>query len=76
MKFYLIPQLRLALMFASDNNPLNDFVSCARMSAFSSSVSTFQTRGLLTAAQADDLLQQAQAIKNTMGCNTVKKYKL
>jgi hypothetical protein len=34
------------------------------------SVNTFQSQGLLTAAQAADLSQQAQEIKNAIGCTT------
>jgi len=69
VKISLITQLRLALIFVSDNNPSNDFISCALMTSFTTSVNTLQTRGFLTEAQATDLLQQAQAIQNAIGCN-------
>lgn len=68
VKATLMTQLRLALNIVSDNNPSNDFSSCALMNAFTTSVNTFRSQGLLTAAQAADLLQQAQEIKNAIGC--------
>lgn len=64
----LMTQLRLALNIVSDNNPSNDFNACALLNAFTTSVNTFQSQGLLAAAQATDLLQEAQAIQNAIGC--------
>jgi hypothetical protein len=60
-------QLRLALNIVSDNNPSNNLNSCALMNAFTTSVNTFQGQGLLTGAQATDLLQQAQQ----QGCTSI-----
>jgi hypothetical protein len=64
----LITQLRVALIFVSDSNPSNDFISCAIMDRFSASVNILATRGLLTDAKATDLLQQTQEVKNVIGC--------
>jgi hypothetical protein len=69
VKIALITQLRLALIFTGDNNPSNDFIGCALMTSFTTSVNTMEARGLLTEAQATDLLQQAHAIQNAIGCN-------
>jgi hypothetical protein len=41
------------------------------MNSFTNSVNTLQSRGLLTAAQAADLLQQAQEIKDDIGCQSI-----
>jgi hypothetical protein len=38
------------------------------MDRFSASVNILATRGLLTDAQATDLLQQTQEVKNVIGC--------
>lgn len=69
VKQSLISQLRNALRFVSDDSTSNDFISCERMDNFVALVNTFENRGFLTEAQADDLLQQAEAIKDTIGCS-------
>ena len=70
IKIALITQLRITLTFVSDSNSSNDFISCAIMDRFSTSVSILANRGLLTTAQATDLLQQTQEVKNVIGCTT------
>lgn len=68
IKIALITQLRIALTFVSDSYSSNDFISCAIMDRFSASVNILATRGLLTTAQATDLMQQTQEVKNVIGC--------
>ncbi len=68
VKLVLISQLRIALIFVSDSSAANDFISCGAMNAFISSVNAYEDRGRLTEAQADDLIQQAQAIREAIGC--------
>ena len=64
-KIVLNSQLRLALFYV---NIGSDFLACGTMNSFIASVNAYENRGRLTEAQADDLIQQAQTIRDAIGC--------
>jgi len=68
VKLVLISQLRIALIFVSDSSTANEFISCGAMNAFIATVSAYENRGRLTEAQADRLIQQAEVIRESIGC--------
>jgi hypothetical protein len=68
VKLVLISQLRIALIFVSDSSTANDFISCGAMNSFIATVNAYENRGRLTEAQADNLIQQAEVIREAIGC--------
>ena len=52
----------------NDNNPYNDSASCGMLDAFINQVNAKAQNGQLTPAQANQLLQAANAIKASLGC--------
>jgi YVTN family beta-propeller protein len=64
-KIVLNSQLRLALFYV---NIGTDFLACGTMNSFINTVNFYESRGRLTGMQADDLIQQAQAIQDAIGC--------
>jgi hypothetical protein len=46
----------------------NDVLACGTMNKFIATVDRLEDKGRLTEMQADDLIQQAQAIKDAIGC--------
>lgn len=70
IKQSLISQLEVALRFVNDDRTSNDFISCVRMDTFAALVNIFENRGFLTDELADDLIQQAQVIKDSIGCSS------
>jgi hypothetical protein len=65
VKLVLISQLRFALFFVNNGN---DVSACGTMNTFIATVTSLENSGRLTEAQADDLIQQAQAIRDAIGC--------
>jgi hypothetical protein len=64
-KLVLISQLKFALFFVNNGN---DVLACGTMNSFINTVDRLEDRGRLTMSEADDLIQQAQAIKDAIGC--------
>ena len=56
------------MIFVSDSSAANDFISCGTMNAFIATVNAYENRGRLTEAQTNDLIQQAEVIKEAIGC--------
>lgn len=67
VKQSLISQLRVALRFVSGDNTANDFISCKELDTFAALVKNFEDKGRLPTDEADDLIQQAQMIKDAIG---------
>ena len=53
----------------SDGNPNNDGAVCGMLTAFINEVAAKEQNGQLTAGQASQLAQSAEAIKTTLGCS-------
>lgn len=51
----------------TDNNPNNDSAACGKLEGFINQVNA-QEGKKLTSAEADELIQAAQAVKNSLGC--------
>jgi len=68
----LISQLNVALRFISDDNTANDHITCNKLNTFATKVTDFESDGLLTAEQADELLQQGRIIldSDAIGCSS------
>lgn len=68
----LISQLKVALRFISDENAANDHITCNKLNTFTTKVTGFESDGLLTAEQADELRQQWRVILDTdaIGCSS------
>ena len=64
----LLPPLNKAIDLLNDDNPNNDAAACEKLDAFRLKVSVWQAIGKLTAAQANQLRQSANAIKASLGC--------
>lgn len=64
-KIVLISQLRFALVFVDDGD---DVLACGAKNAFIATVDKFENSERLTAEQADELRQQAEAIGDAIGC--------
>jgi hypothetical protein len=52
----------------NDSNPNNDISACGRLGAFINQVDTNERGDTLTADQADDLITQAEDIRNMLSC--------
>jgi len=69
LKTSLLAPLTNAEKILTDKDPTNDADACVKLNDFITSVnSKTGTRGGLTSAQAEELLSQAQAIKEAIGC--------
>jgi hypothetical protein len=66
VKVVLISQLRVTLFFVNSGN---DVLACGTMNTFIASVDRLEERGRLT--EADNLIQQAQVVKNAIGCGSI-----
>ena len=64
-KIVLISQLRFALAFVNDGD---DVLAYGTMNTFIATVDRFENSERLTAEQADELRQQAEAIIDAIGC--------
>ena len=64
----LLGPLNQVTNLLSDNNPANDISACGSLNAFINEVNAKQASGQLTAAQANQLRQAANAIKVSLGC--------
>ena len=64
-KIVLNSHLRFALLFLNSGH---DVIACGTMDSFIKSANAYENRGRLTEIQADDLVQQAQVIKEAIGC--------
>lgn len=69
LKTSLLAPLTNAEKLLTDNDPTNDADACVKLNDFITSVNNKTgTRGGLTSAQAEELINQAQAIKEAIGC--------
>ena len=68
VKASLIATLKQVSNILNDNNPNNDESACDELGAFINRVNTNETRGTLTAEQADTLRTQAEVIMNQLYC--------
>ncbi len=59
--------LNTAIDSLNDDNPNNDAAVCRKLSAFINEVNAREANGQLTAAQADQLRQSANAIRASLG---------
>ncbi len=60
--------LKQAVKLLNDDNTNNDNAVCGKLNAFINEVNAKEKNGKLTLAQADQLKQQANAIKFSVGC--------
>lgn len=65
----LLAPLNQAINLLNDNNPANDAAVCGDLNAFINQVNAKEANGQLTAAQAAQLSQLANAIKASLGCS-------
>ena len=65
----LTAPLKNAASKLSDDNAKNDGAACGKLNAFTNQVNAKEGNGQLTAGQADQLLQAAEAIKGALGCH-------
>jgi len=70
-KTSLTASLKIAIKLLTDDNPDNDKAPCRILDAFLATVHSFEAIKQLTSLQAEQLSQQAIAIKNSLGCDEV-----
>ena len=70
-KTSLTASLKIAIKLLTDDNPDNDKAPCRILDAFLATVHAFEAIKQLTSLQAEQLSQQAIAIKNSLGCDEV-----
>ena len=71
-KAILTAPLKIAIKLLTDNNLNNDKAACRILDAFLIIVHSMESNKQLTSLQAEQLSQQAIAIKNSLGCDEVK----
>lgn len=68
LKVRLSAPISHAVAILSDNNANNDRAVCAQLSSFIISVGIEEQNGQITMDDADELIQQAESIKTSLGC--------
>ena len=68
----LTAPLKIAVKLLTDNNHNNNKAACRILDAFLIIVHSMEANKQLTSSQAQQLSQQAIAIKNSLGCDEVK----
>lgn len=64
----LIGPLNQATTILEDDNPNNDAAACGKLGAFINQVNAKEKSGKLTSGEADELIQSAEAIEDSLGC--------
>ena len=63
--------LKVGIKVLTDKNPSNDIGACNTLTSFLARVHSLEAINQLTSSQAEQLSQQAIAIKNSLGCDEV-----
>jgi hypothetical protein len=69
IKNSLMAPLNQAVNILTDNNPRNDVAVCNQLNAFIQQVNAQTQNHKLTQEQANQLIQSAQSIQNSLGCS-------